>query len=241
MKTCRTMALVGAITAATSSATLAADPALTLEEVLVTAQKRTTNIQETPIAITAISGDILETLGVTDAADLLGKSPNLHIGKSGQNMEITIRGITSTNNLESGDPAAAFHVDGIYLGRPIAAATTFYDLERVEILNGPQGTLYGRNATAGSINVITNKPVEEFQAALQLNVGNYDRIYTQGMLNIPVSDEFQMRAAYFSDDRDGYFDVNSSETGKHWVKAILQTTMVHAYMACFSLPIQCHY
>jgi iron complex outermembrane receptor protein len=214
MKTCRMVALMAAIGAATSHASQAADTGLALEEVLVTAQKRTTNVQETPIAITAISGDILETLGVTDAADLLGKSPNLHIGKSGQNMEITIRGITSTNNLESGDPAAAFHVDGIYLGRPIAAGTTFYDLERVEILNGPQGTLYGRNATAGSINVITNKPVEEFQAALQLNVGNYDRIYTQGMLNIPVSDEFQMRAAYFSDDRDGYFDVNSSETGK---------------------------
>ncbi len=214
MITCRTIALVSAATAAIFSVALAADSRLVLEEVLVTAEKRTTALQKTPIAITAISGDTLETLVVTDAADLLGKSPNLHIGKSGANMEITIRGITSTNNVESGDPAAAFHIDGIYLGRPIAAGAAFYDLERVEILNGPQGTLYGRNATAGSINVITNKPVEEFQAALQLNAGNYDRVYTQGMLNIPVSDEFQMRAAYFTDDRDGYFDLTNSETGE---------------------------
>ena len=214
MKTCRTMALISVLSTTIPNVTLAADSGLALEEVLVTAEKRTTNVQKTPIAITVIGGDILETLVVTDAAGLLGKSPNLHIGKSGANMEITIRGITSTNNVESGDPAAAFHIDGIYLGRPIAAGAAFYDLERVEILNGPQGTLYGRNATAGSINVITNKPVEDFQAALQLNVGNYDRTYTQGMLNVPVSDEFQMRAAYFTDDRDGYFDLTSSKTGK---------------------------
>lgn len=139
-----------AVSAVLSQSTLAADDnALALEEVVVTAQKRTTNLQDTPIAITAYSGEILARFGVTDAADLNGKSPNLHIGKNGPNMEISVRGINSTNNVESGDPAAAFHIDGIYLARPIAASAVFYDLERVEVLNGPQGTLYGRNATAG--------------------------------------------------------------------------------------------
>ena len=178
---------------------------LVLEEVIVTAQKRVSTVQDTPIAITAYSGEVLANFVVTDAADLNGKVPNLHIGKNGPDMEISIRGINSTNNFESGDPAAAFHIDGIYLARPIGAGAVFYDLERVEVLNGPQGTLYGRNATAGSINVITNKPGEEFEASLEMNLGNYDRVYTHGMVNLPVSDQVQVRAAYFTDDRDGYF------------------------------------
>ncbi|MCP4814086.1 MAG: hypothetical protein GY888_16385, partial [Planctomycetaceae bacterium] len=82
------------------------------------------------------------------------------------------------------------------------------------MLNGPQGTLYGRNATAGSINVITNKPVEKFEASLEMNLGNYDRVYTQGMVNVPVSDKLQVRGSYFTDDRDGYFDLEHRDTGK---------------------------
>ena len=187
---------------------------LVLEEVIVTAQKRVSTVQDTPVAITAYSGEVLANFVVTDAADLNGKVPNLHIGKNGPDMEISIRGINSTNNFESGDPAAAFHIDGIYLARPIGAGAVFYDLERVEVLNGPQGTLYGRNATAGSINVITNKPGEEFEASLEMNLGNYDRVYTQGMVNLPVSDQVQVRAAYFTDDRDGYFDLEHRETGE---------------------------
>ncbi|MDG1390068.1 MAG: TonB-dependent receptor [Halioglobus sp.] len=190
------------------------DTELALEEIIVTAQKRSTSVQETPIAITAFTGEILANGVVTDAADLNGRVPNLHIAKAGSNVEIAIRGINSTNNVEAGDPAVAFHVDGIYLGRPIAAGAIFYDLERVEVLNGPQGTLYGRNATAGSINVITNKPEEEFSASLELNAGNYDRVYTQGMLNVPISEQFQMRAAFFTDDRDGYYDAVHFETGE---------------------------
>ncbi len=186
----------------------------TLEEVIVTAQKRSTTIQETPIAITAFTGEMLASAVVTDAADLNGKSPNLHIAKGGTNVEIAIRGINSTNNVEAGDPAVAFHVDGIYLGRPIAAGAIFYDLERVEVLNGPQGTLYGRNATAGSINVITNKPAQDFEANLELNLGNYGRVYTQGMVNVPVTDQFQLRAAFFKDDRDGYYEAVDFETGE---------------------------
>jgi iron complex outermembrane receptor protein len=192
----------------------AGDANFMLEEVLVTAQKRSTSIQETPIAITAFTGEILANGVVTDASDLNGRVPNLHIAKGGSNVEIAIRGINSTNNVEAGDPAVAFHVDGIYLGRPIAAGAIFYDLERVEVLNGPQGTLYGRNATAGSINVITQKPAQEFEANLELNLGNYDRIYTQGMINVPVTDQFQVRAAFFTDERDGYYEAVHIETGE---------------------------
>jgi len=215
MRTPRFSALSVAVCAALTQTTFAADNSvLVLEEVVVTAQKRSTDLQKTPIAITAYSGEVLANYGVTDAADLNGKSPNLHIGKNGANMEISVRGINSTNNVESGDPAAAFHIDGIYLARPIAAGAVFYDLERVEVLNGPQGTLYGRNATAGSINVITNKPVEKFEASLEMNLGNYDRVYTQGMVNVPVSDKLQVRGSYFTDDRDGYFDLEHRDTGK---------------------------
>ncbi|MBT4519316.1 MAG: TonB-dependent receptor [Halieaceae bacterium] len=211
--------LVAAIAAttlvlSTSDLSAADEPGLTLEEVIVTAQKRSTTVQETPIAITAFTGEILANGVVTDAADLNGRVPNLHIAKGGSNVEISIRGINSTNNVEAGDPAVAFHVDGIYLGRPIAAGAIFYDLERVEVLNGPQGTLYGRNATAGSINVITQKPAQEFEANLELNLGNYDRVHTQGMINVPITDQFQLRAAFFTDDRDGYYDAVHFETGE---------------------------
>ncbi|MEH6593869.1 MAG: TonB-dependent receptor, partial [Halioglobus sp.] len=203
-----------ALSAAEKAGLVLEETGLALEEIIVTAQKRTTSVQETPIAITAFTGEILANGVVTDAADLNGRVPNLHIAKGGSNVEIAIRGINSTNNVEAGDPAVAFHVDGIYLGRPIAAGAIFYDLERVEVLNGPQGTLYGRNATAGSINVITNKPAQEFEANLELNLGNYDRVYTQGMINVPVTDQFQVRAAFFTDDRDGYYEATDIETGE---------------------------
>lgn len=153
-----------------------------VEEVVVTAQKREGTVQATPLAVSAISGDVLQQQNVVDAGDLTGKVPNLNIGQAGNEVIISIRGVSSAGVVPQRDPSVAFHLDGVYLPRPSGANSVFYDLERVEVLRGPQGTLWGRNATAGSLNIITRKPVMNTgQAAGELLVGNYGRFTAQGM------------------------------------------------------------
>jgi iron complex outermembrane receptor protein len=131
------------------------DDGAKLEEVVVTAEKRGESIQNVPISMTALTGDSLRDAGVTNATELASQVPSLAIGNNGDSIEIFVRGIGSTNDTEVGDPAVAFNVDGVYIGRPSGAGGTFFDVNRIEVLRGPQGTLYGRNATAGAVNVIT--------------------------------------------------------------------------------------
>ncbi|MBS0492062.1 TonB-dependent receptor [Phenylobacterium sp.] len=177
-----------------------------VEEVVVTAQKREGTVQATPLAVSAISGDVLQQQNVVDAGDLTGKVPNLNIGQAGNEVIISIRGVSSAGVVPQRDPSVAFHLDGVYLPRPSGANSVFYDLERVEVLRGPQGTLWGRNATAGSLNIITRKPVMNTgQAAGELLVGNYGRFTAQGMYNFPILDDtLAARAAFIVNRRDGY-------------------------------------
>ncbi len=178
---------------------------LKLHEVIVTAERRAENVERTPLAITAISGSQLGTLGVTSATHLNGLVPDVHIGNAGPGVEISIRGIVSTNNTEVGDPAVAFNVDGVYLALSRSAAGTLFDIKRIEVLRGPQGTLYGRNATAGAINVITNKPdFRRSYGKVALDYGNYNTIETFGMINLPVDSKFAMRAAFMTNHHSGY-------------------------------------
>ena len=178
-----------------------------LEQVIVTAQKRPETVQKTPLAITAINGEEIRESGIRNLKDLTGLIPNVQINQNAAATEITIRGITSTNNTEIGDPAAGFHVDGVFFGRPEAAGAAFYDVSRVEVLRGPQGTLWGRNTTAGTINVITNKPQNKFEGAAMLEIGNFSSVRTEGMLNIPIADTFAVRGAFTTEKHNGY--VNS--------------------------------
>jgi iron complex outermembrane receptor protein len=178
---------------------------LVLEEVIVTAEKRAVSLQDTALSVSAFTGDTLEGRGVLDAAGMASFVPNLAIGDFGGAVVVNIRGIQTNDTTETSDPSVAFHVDGVYQGRPRGAGAQFYDLERVEVLRGPQGTLYGRNATAGSLNVITNKPTDEFGASLEAIAGDYDRIGVRGMINLPaIENTLSFRAAYYSEDRDGY-------------------------------------
>ncbi|TAG45780.1 MAG: hypothetical protein EAZ30_14755 [Betaproteobacteria bacterium] len=177
-----------------------------LETVIVTAQKRATDAQKTPISLTAISGDEIAEGGIRSARDLSGFAPNVIVNTNGAATEIVVRGITNTNNTEVGNPAVGFHLDGVYLGRPDAAGLAFFDVERMEVLRGPQGTLWGRNSTAGAFNLVTNKPKNKFEAALMLDVGNYSTIRTEAMINAPLNDVVAVRAAITSDKRDGYVD-----------------------------------
>ncbi len=176
-----------------------------LADVVVTAQKVAQPSSKTAISITAVTGEDLRTAGAATAVNLTTLMPNIQISGGQQgSTDISIRGIVSTNTSEIGDPAAAFHIDGVYLARSQAAGATFYDLERVEVLRGPQGTLYGRNATAGAINLITNKPTNKFAAEANLGLGNYNSKHFEGMLNAPINDQLAVRAVVSSSVRDGY-------------------------------------
>jgi len=183
----------------------AAPTSATLAEVVVTAQHRTENVQKIPLSITAIGGENLAKAGVSSADGLSNLVPSVHIATDpGGSTQIAIRGIGSTQVDEEGDPAAAFHLDGVYLARAQSFSTAFFDIDRVEVLRGPQGTLYGRNATAGSINVIPNKPVDHFEGAAAVDVGDYSTINTFGMINAPLTDTLAVRTAFQTQKHDAY-------------------------------------
>jgi iron complex outermembrane recepter protein len=129
-----------------------------IADIIVTAEKRSTNIQDVPLSITAIGADELQNANVIGTRGLSGLAPNVNIGQDARGLIVSIRGVSSANVTFSRDPSVAFHVDGVYAPRPTGASGTFFDLDRVEILRGPQGTLYGRNSTGGTVNVITAKP-----------------------------------------------------------------------------------
>ncbi len=169
-----------------------------LETVTVTAERVTEDAQKTPIAMSVLSSqDLNKVGGPVDAALLQQTSPNIQVVDVGNGAaQFAVRGILSTLTTQVGDPAIAYNVDGVYLGRNDQAGATFFDEERVELLLGPQGTLYGRNATAGALNVISNKPVGEFHISGRAEVGNFGAVNTGGVINIPVTDTFWLRAAY---------------------------------------------
>jgi iron complex outermembrane receptor protein len=180
-------------------------PDAALETVVITAEKRKSTPQKTPLSITALSASVLDQRGITDAKNLSGIVPSVHIGEQGRDTSISIRGVSSTNVAPSQDPSVAFNVDGVYFPRPTGQNGAFYDVERVEVLRGPQGTLWGRNSTAGAINVITKKPVlGDFGGNVDLTMGNYSRKTLQATFNVPVSDTFAVRGSVLTNERDGY-------------------------------------
>jgi len=175
-----------------------------LEEVTVTAEKREENIQTIGISITAMTGEMLQTLGSRDVLELSTFVPNLQIGNETSDLKVMIRGVGSDNLEAFSDPGVAIHIDGVYQARPSGGNYLFYDMERVEVLRGPQGTLYGRNANGGVINFITNQPTDKFETSVDLGVGEEDWQRIRGMINIPlVGDQLMFRAAGVGEKQDG--------------------------------------
>lgn len=177
--------IVTAITVAVSASVIvpvySQEAGATLEEVIVTAQRRETSLQDTPIAITAFSADRIADLGVYDVTDIAGYSPNTNIQKqpsSNSNMSIYIRGVGSGETSLMVDPKTSFYIDGVYMSKTVGAVFDIVDLERIEVLRGPQGTLFGRNSTGGALNVTTVKPSGEFGVKMEASVGNdgYQRL-----------------------------------------------------------------
>lgn len=188
--------------------------AFALEKIEVTAQRRTQNLQETPIAITAFSQNMLNDIGATNLQDLVSAVPTIHTSRTNNGaVQITLRGITSTNNTALGDPAVSFNVDGIYMARPQAASALMFDMEGIEVLRGPQGTLFGRNSPAGAINIKSARPSQEQEGSVALAVGNYDRKLFQGHVNVPVNEDFALRFAGMRDVRSSFNRVGTTPEG----------------------------
>ena len=162
----------------------AADGAL--QEIVVTAQKRAENLQDTPIAIYAVTGESLEQMNVANIGSLATSSPALVYSEAGGESQLYIRGIGSNIFSVGVDQSVATHIDGIYVGRANMGLTQFLDVERVEILRGPQGTLYGRNATGGAINLISRQPTDEVEGYGSILFGSFGRRETKAALSGPL-------------------------------------------------------
>ena len=179
------------------------------QRVTVTATKRQTTVQDTPLAVTAFGQRDLDKAQVKDLSTLQALVPNLTVEQHGDSggVHVFLRGIGSTNHTELGDPAVAFHVDGIYSPRPQGATALMFDLASVEVARGPQGTLFGRNATAGSVNLVTAKPkLGDASGFVGFVVGDRNRLAVQGAMNLPLSDTAALRLAAISDQQDGWVD-----------------------------------
>jgi iron complex outermembrane receptor protein len=162
-----------------------------IETVVVTAEKRAENSQHVPIALTAVSGNMLDNQGITGFADLSARIPSLRFGAGvtgGENV-ITLRGLGSVNTTPGGDSPVAYSIDGVTLQRSTAVDPEYYDINRIEVLRGPQGTLYGRNSVGGSVNVITNKPTDAFGGGVDVLLGDYAQRTFRGWANAPLVDE----------------------------------------------------
>jgi outer membrane receptor protein involved in Fe transport len=176
-----------------------------IEEITVTARKREETLQSVPIAVTALTGAELEANKIDDALDLQFKSPNLFFSKTNfTSSNLQIRGIGSQLVAASGEPAVGLHVNTVPLTASRLFEQEFFDIERIEVLRGPQGTLFGRNSTGGSFNIYTRKPTQEYESKLELTMGNYSAVKLNGAFNAPVTDIFRVRVAGMFLDRNGY-------------------------------------
>ena len=181
---------------------------LQLEEVVVTAQKREENHMTVPITVNAFTAQDMVNTGALNVQDIDDFMPGVEITDTNggaTQIGITIRGVTSPNISSGGDPSVATFYDNAYMPRA-ASSVPFTDIARTEVLKGPQGTLFGRNASAGVINIVANKPVDEFEGFVKSRIGNYGLLRGEGMLNVPITDTIAARANLFYHERDGIID-----------------------------------
>jgi iron complex outermembrane receptor protein len=182
----------------------AASAASEVGDIVVTAQKRSESVQKVPLAITAVGGEDLQRRQITSFEGLAPSLPSVNFGKNVGFARIAIRGLGLDATVGGNEGRVAYHADGIYISRPSSQLSTFFDINRVEVVRGPQGTLYGRNATAGAINVITNDPEDMFGGYAKATIGNYNLFQEEGAITGPVSDDVSARFAFTRTDRGGY-------------------------------------
>jgi iron complex outermembrane receptor protein len=186
--------------------TPAAAPEKGLAEIVVTAQRRSESSQKAAIAIDVVSAKDLAKAGTITAASLNAVAPALVVTQlGGPNTSYFVRGVGNFTGNAYSDPAIAFSLDGVYLGRPTSTTGTFYDLDRVEVLKGPQGTLYGRNATGGAVNVLPTKPIlGSLSGYATAGYGSFNAYDLEGAINLPVGDTTAIRVSGKLSKHDGY-------------------------------------
>jgi iron complex outermembrane recepter protein len=191
-------------------------PVKAIEEVIVTATKRATDLQKTPIAVTALTQANLNQVQAKDIRNLSDMVPGLEMTNTGEQsaLLVQLRGIGQTNITEIADGPVALHIDGVYSPRAQGAATLLYDLDRIEVLRGPQGTLFGRNSTAGSINIQTEKPkLNDQSAEISMTMGSYEHRALKTAFNLPMNETWALRVAGAIDKHDAYTKLINNYAG----------------------------
>jgi iron complex outermembrane receptor protein len=198
-----TSALVVAISAGAAHAQ--SSSATTIEELVVTAEKREQSLQDVPVAISAYSSETRDLVGINSVQDMTNFTPGLTYNNSGD--RISLRGIGRVTNVQSADGAVAIYSDGIFTSSTFEASKQPLFIDRVEVLRGPQGTLYGRNSIGGAINVLSKRPSREFEAEVRATVGNYGYSVLAGTMSGPITEGLRFRVnAQWEKQRDGYFE-----------------------------------
>ncbi len=214
ISSCAFVALVGGLGSAhaqsgdQATAGPAAAPGGGLEEIVVTAERRSTNIQKTALSIAALKADTLEKANVTQLADINGRVPSLVISKSsGYETVVTIRGVglQTPENALTTSPGVSLFIDGVYVANTISLDQTLFDIDHIEILRGPQGALYGQSSTGGAISIVTKQPVlNELSGTVDAQFGDYDLHRERGEINVPIGDTLAIRASVQEYAHDGF-------------------------------------
>ena len=193
-----------AATAAAPAANPAATPERGIGEIIVTAQRRAESVQKSSLSIQVLGKDDLVRSGVSTARDLNNLVPGLAVSQGGTWTQTFIRGVGDITSNAFGSNGVMYSIDGVVIDRSTSISPNFFDLERIEVLKGPQGTLYGRNSTGGAINLLSRRPEGTLGGYVNVEAGNYDSVNVTGALNVPVSDTLKLRGAFQVARHDGY-------------------------------------
>ncbi|MGH8160250.1 MAG: TonB-dependent receptor [Rhodanobacter sp.] len=191
--------------------------ATTLGNVTVTAQSRTQEVQDVPIAMQIVTNKQIDAVAATDLSKMNGYIPGLYINAEQPTQPAcTLRGISVSDFGIGTDSPIGIYEDGVYTGKTGGALLTFNDVQRIEVLKGPQGTLFGRNSAAGAISVVTNEPTDTLSGELRTRLGNYGMHYVDGFLNVPLNHDMAARISFVDNQSDGW--LRDAATGQHYEK-----------------------
>ncbi|MEE4454343.1 TonB-dependent receptor [Novosphingobium resinovorum] len=184
-------------------------------DIVVTAQRQASTTQRTPATIDVLDASDLTSRGVGSLNDALGTVAGVFIQANNKGANVNIRGVGTGLDAAAGDPGVNTNADGVYLRQASTIVSGLYDIDRIEVLKGPQGTLYGRNATGGAVNILTADPTFDFGFRGSVTVGNYSLIRTDAALNVPVSETLAVRAAFGSESHDGYYSTGQDDADRN--------------------------
>lgn len=223
MKLSRELLLASAVLSTAPFAVRAQTAEVTaLETVIVTAERREVSTQQTPLTITALTGEMLAEKGIADARTMMDSVPGFDMTFGNPVNQIGLYGLASGGGTMWADGVMTFNYGGVPLSRQTAAASSMYDLDRVEVLKGPQGTLYGRNATVGALNLLPTRPGDELGGKVSITMGNYSALNTSGAINLPFSDRVKSRFAAQTSRHDGYFTNGYDDANNMGARAAVQ-------------------